>query len=590
MKNKQVTRGLTTPDGVFNTRFMPALRRVFSAFLCSTIIQLAAAGADLNIPENILFETGIEYANPDSQHLQLNIARPKQSDHLLPCVLCIHGGGFRAGNRDSYNPLLLKLAGRDYVAVATSYRLAPKYQFPAAIFDVKTAVRWLKANAGVYQIDPDRIGVTGDSAGGHLAQFLGVTADVKQFEGDEGNYAQSTRVACVVNRYGPSDFTKSYGKSVDAAEVLPLWLGGNLETAREKHVLSSPLNWVTPASAPTLILHGTDDKYVAYEQGVWMRDRLKSCGVHVEMLTLEGAGHGFKGTDAERAEAAMFAFFDNQLKNSPAGGSAKVTVQRDIPYAESADPREKLDIYAPEGATNLPVVFWIHGGGWQTGDRTSVQLKPKAFVEKGFVFVSTGYRLLPNVEMIDIFRDIAKSVHWVHDHIAAYGGDPNRLLVMGHSAGAQLAALISIDDSYLNAEGLSLRIIKGCVPVDGDTYDVPAMIDTAETRRRVHGLDQAKWGHRLKFGNDPAKHRDYSAVNHVAKNKGIPPFLILHVAEHPDTGAQAERLEAVLKSAGIPAKRFAARQTDHSKLNESLGQPDDPPTQALFEFVAEVLK
>ena len=558
--------------------------------LYTTITQLVASGAELNVPEDVSFERGIEYANPDNQHLQLNIARPKNTDHLLPCVLCIHGGGFRAGNRDSYNPLLIKLADRGYVAVTTSYRLAPKYQFPAAIFDVKAAVRWLKANAGRYQIDPDRLGVTGDSAGGHLAQFLGVTADLKQFEGDEGNDAQSTRVACVVNRYGPSDFTKSYGKSVDAAEVLPLWLGGNLETAREKHVLASPLNWVTPAGAPTLILHGTDDKYVAYEQAVWMRDRLNSCGVPVEMLTLEGAGHGFKGADAEKAEAAMFAFFDSQLKNSPAGGAVKLRLQRDIPYTESGEPRQELDVYAPENATKQPVVFWIHGGGWQTGDRTSVQLKPKAFVEKGFVFVSTGYRLLPQVEMIDIFHDIAKSMHWVHEHIAQYGGDPERILVMGHSAGAQLAALICTDDRYLKAEGLSLGIIKGCVPVDGDTYDVPAMIETAETRWRVHGLPQAKWGHREKFGDDPAKHRDYSAVNHVGRDKGIPPFLILHVADHPDTSAQAERLEAVLKSAGVPVKRFAARHTDHSKLNEGLGLPDDRPTQAVLDFAAEVLK
>jgi len=578
------------PERISILRFMPALQRFLAACLCSTLAPLAAQGADLNIPENILFESRIEYANPDNQHLQLNLARPKNSERLLPCVLCLHGGGFRAGNRDSYTPLLLKLAERGYVAVAASYRLAPKYQFPAAIFDVKAAVRWLKANAGVYQIDADRIGVTGDSAGGHLAQFLGVTAEVERFEGDEGNPAQSSRVACVVNKYGPSDFTKSYGKSVDAAEVLPLWLGGDLETAREKHVVSSPLNWVTPAAAPTLILHGTEDKYVAYEQGVWMRDRLNSCGVRVEMLTLEGAGHGFKGADAERAEAAMLAFFERELKNSPAGGLAHGKLQRDLPYAGTADPRQKLDVYAPEGATNRPVVFWIHGGGWQTGDRASVQLKPKAFVEKGLVFVSTGYRLLPNVEMVDIFRDIAKSVHWVHDHISQYGGDPNRILVMGHSAGAQLAALISIDERYLKAEGLSLGIIKGCVPVDGDTFDVPAMIETAESRRRAHGQPQAKWGHREKFGNEAAKHRDYSAVTHVAKNKGIPPFFILHVAEHPDTSAQAERLEAVLKSADIPTKRFAARQTDHSQLNERLGMPEDAPTTALFEFVAEALK
>jgi len=269
---------------------------------------------------------------------------------------------------------------------------------------------------------------------------------------------------------------------------------------------------------------------------------------------------------------------------------AKLIVKQDIPYAEPADPRQKVDIYAPEGAKNLPVVFWIHGGGWQTGDRTNVQVKPQAFMDKGFVFVSTGYRLLTNVEMVTIFRDIAKSVHWVHDYVAEYGGDPNRMLVMGHSAGAQLAALICIDDRYLKAEGLSLNFIKGCVPVDGDTYDVPAIIETVETRLRVHGLPMPRFGHRIKFGNDPAKHRDYSAVTHVAKGKGIPRFLILHVADHPDTSAQAERLEAVLKDAGIPTKRFAAGETNHSKLNENLGLPGDPPTKALFDFVEEALK
>jgi arylformamidase len=265
-------------------------------------------------------------------------------------------------------------------------------------------------------------------------------------------------------------------------------------------------------------------------------------------------------------------------------------VKRDIPYADPADARHVLDIYAPRDAKGLPVVFWIHGGGWETGDKASVQIKPQVFVEKGFVFVSTNYRLLPSVDMGTIIRDVAKSMHWVHDHIAEQGGDPKRLLVMGHSAGAQLAALVCIDDRYLKAEGLSLADIKGCVPVDGDTYDVPAIIETAETRRRVHGLPQPKIGHREKFGSDPAKHRDFSAVTHVARDKGIPPFLILHVAEHPDTSAQAQRLGNVLKEAGIAVKVFGARDTGHTKINEDLGLPDDPSTKALFEFVGEALK
>ena len=265
-------------------------------------------------------------------------------------------------------------------------------------------------------------------------------------------------------------------------------------------------------------------------------------------------------------------------------------IKRNIPYVQPADERQVLDIYSPPGAKNLPVVFWIHGGGWQTGDKTSVQIKPQFFMDKGFVFVSTNYRLLPRVDMETIIRDNAKSIRWVHDHIAEHGGDPNRLLIMGHSAGAQLAALVCIDDRYLKAEGLSLAIVKGCVPVDGDTYDVPAIIETAETRRRVHGLPQAKFGHREKFGNDPAKHRDFSAVTHVAKDKGIPPFLILYVAEHPDTSAQAQRLGNVLKDAGVPVTLFGAKETTHGKINADLGLLDDPATKALLEFLGKALK
>lgn len=271
--------------------------------------------------------------------------------------------------------------------------------------------------------------------------------------------------------------------------------------------------------------------------------------------------------------------------------AAEMKVTRDLKYAEPAHERQVLDVYAPVDAQKLPVVFWIHGGGWQAGDKTSVQLKPQTFVDRGFVFVSTNYRLLPNVDMDTIIRDIAKSLHWVHDHITEYGGDPTHVLVMGHSAGAQLAALISIDDRYLKAEGIaSLAFIRGCVPVDGDTYDVPAIIETAETRRRVHGQPQAKFGHREKFGNTPEKHRDFSAVTHVAKGKHIPPFLILHVADHPDCSAQAQRLGDVLKTAAIPVRVFGAKETNHGRINAELGLPDDPSTKALFEFVAEALK
>ena len=265
------------------------------------------------------------------------------------------------------------------------------------------------------------------------------------------------------------------------------------------------------------------------------------------------------------------------------------TVKRDIPYTNDADKRLSLDVYAPADAKDLPVVFWIHGGGWQGGDKAQVKLKPQTFMAKGFVFVSTNYRLLPDVDMGTLIRDVAKSFRWVEDHIAEYGGDPKRVLVGGHSAGAQLAAILCTDERYLKEQGVSFGVLMGCVPVDGDTYDVPAIIGVAEARWRLHGMPPQKFGHREKFGNDPAKHRDFSAVYHVAPDKHIPPFLILYVAGHPDTSAQAFRLGAVLKEAGVPVRAFGAKETTHDKLNDDLGLPGDPATAELDEFVAQIL-
>ncbi|MBL9115672.1 MAG: alpha/beta hydrolase [Verrucomicrobiaceae bacterium] len=265
-------------------------------------------------------------------------------------------------------------------------------------------------------------------------------------------------------------------------------------------------------------------------------------------------------------------------------------IVKDIPYVEKGHARQVLDIYSKPNNEKLPVVFWIHGGGWQVGDKSQIDLKPKWFVDKGFVFVSTNYRLLPEVDMGTLIRDVAKSLGWVTKKIANYGGDPKRILVGGHSAGAQLAAILCTDERYLKAEGADLSCLIGCLPVDGDTYDIPAIIETAEVRRKVHGQPQAKFGHREKFGNDPVLHRDFSAVNHISAGKNIPPFLILHVSNHPDTSAQAWRLNDVLKRSGVRSTAFGAKDTNHSKLNDDLGLPNDPATAALDDFVKSILK
>jgi len=263
------------------------------------------------------------------------------------------------------------------------------------------------------------------------------------------------------------------------------------------------------------------------------------------------------------------------------------TLTPNIPYVPSGHERHLLDVYTPEKpmGEKLPVMFWIHGGGWQVGDKSDVALKPKALTGRGMVFVATNYRLLPEVDMGTLTRDVAKALAWVHQNIERFGGDPNRIFVGGHSAGAQLAALLCTDHRYLEEQSVPFQVLRGCVPVDGDTYDIPKIIVTAELRQTLYGQKMFTFGHRQKFGNDPEKHIDFSAVTHVSPGKGIPPFLILYFSGNPNTHAQARRLAEVLQQADVPVKLSGKRDSNHSRLNNDLGQPDDPATDELYQFL-----
>ena len=261
--------------------------------------------------------------------------------------------------------------------------------------------------------------------------------------------------------------------------------------------------------------------------------------------------------------------------------AAEPAVHRDLPYGGTKNKRQALDVYAPAEGKGHPVAFWIHGGGWQAGDKSEVDVKPAGFVDRGYVFVSVNYRLFPEATIKEMAGDVARALHWVHDHAGDYGGDPGTILVTGHSAGAQLAALVCTDDRYVKAEGLSLSNIKGCVPVDGDTYDVPVQIATVEERRAG--------SYRQKFG-DEASQKELSPITHVATGKGIPPFLILHVADHPETRGQSQRLAKALKEVGVSATAYPAEGKNHGTINSDLGKPGDVPTKALFEFLDGALK
>jgi arylformamidase len=277
----------------------------------------------------------------------------------------------------------------------------------------------------------------------------------------------------------------------------------------------------------------------------------------------------------ERYTAVLLLFATSPL------AAAEPKISRDLAYTDPKHEKQTLDVYAPAEGKAHPVVVWIHGGGWQAGDKKDVDKKPQAFVDKGFVFVSVNYRLLPDkVTIQQMAGDVARAIRWVHDHAKEYGGDPATIFVTGHSAGAQLAALVCTDESYLTGVKLSLSGVKGCIPVDGDTYDVPLQIKTVEQKRADI--------YRKKFG-DEASQKELSPVTHAVKDKHIPPFLILHVANHPETQLQSERLAKALTDAGVSAKTYPAADKSHTTINSELGLPDDKPTKAVFEFLDRVL-
>jgi acetyl esterase/lipase len=257
--------------------------------------------------------------------------------------------------------------------------------------------------------------------------------------------------------------------------------------------------------------------------------------------------------------------------------AAEPKVQRDVAYAEPKSERRTLDVYAPAEGKEHPVVVWIHGGGWRAGDKRGVQQKPQAFVEKGYVFASINYRFVPQVTVKEMTADVAKAIRWVHDHAQEFGGQGDAIYVMGHSAGAHLAALVCTDDRYLKAEGLSLKILKGCVPVDTAAYDIPKRFAGVGPPGAAKATDV--------FTADAATHKDLSPVTHVAKDKSIPPFLILHVADRADSKAQSELFAAALQAAGVHAKTVPAAGKTHGTINSDLGREGDAPTQALFAFL-----
>ncbi|HEX8202048.1 MAG TPA: alpha/beta hydrolase [Isosphaeraceae bacterium] len=268
-----------------------------------------ARGAD----EAPVTEQDLGYRRVGATELKLDLARPAGGRGPFPAIVVIHGGGWRGGSKDSNRGLLVQWARQGYVAISPQYRFSPQETFPAQVHDVKAAVRWLRAHAEDYRVDPGRIGAMGFSAGGHLALMLGLTDPDDGLEGDAATDAPSSKVQAVVNFFGPTDLAA--GDFPEATRpILRDFLGGDPAETRTAARRASPVSFATANDPPILSFQGTKDPLVPHSQAVTLADALTAAGVPGRVELLIGAGHGFQGTARNQAMVATLAFFNEHLK------------------------------------------------------------------------------------------------------------------------------------------------------------------------------------------------------------------------------------------------------------------------------------
>ena len=252
--------------------------------------------------DKVVVKKDVDYAGTGNSRQALDLYLPKshgKASEALPLLVFIHGGGWAKGDKGSGGKRLTEwVESGKFVGASIGYRLTDEAQWPAQIHDCKAAIRWLRANAAEYGIDPDRIAVWGTSAGGHLVAMLGVSGDVEELEGNVGAHPEvSSEVTCVVNFFGPSELltmsdhpSRIDHDAPDSPESM--LVGGTLQENPDTANNASPITWVSSADEPSLIVHGTEDQLVPYPQSADFEQALEEAGVPTILLTVDGGGHG----------------------------------------------------------------------------------------------------------------------------------------------------------------------------------------------------------------------------------------------------------------------------------------------------------
>jgi acetyl esterase/lipase len=260
------------------------------------------------LPPGVEALRDIEYVPAGHERQKLDLYLPKDGNKR-PLIIWVHGGAWRAGSKENCPALPLLRDG--YAVASINYRLSQHAIFPAQIEDCKAAVRWLRANAGKYRLDPDRFGAWGASAGGHLVALLGTSGDVKEFDVGE-NLGVSGRVQAVCDWFGPTDMvqmSKFPGPMKHDAPESPesLLVGGPIQENLAKAAKANPITYVSKDDPPFLIMHGDKDPLVPLNQSELLEAALKKAEVEVQLHVVPGAGHGFGGAENQGLVSKFFA-------------------------------------------------------------------------------------------------------------------------------------------------------------------------------------------------------------------------------------------------------------------------------------------
>ena len=277
--------------------------------------------AQPQLPAGTRAERDLRYGDAPGRGHLLDLYLPEKSTAPLPLIIWIHGGGWSGGDKQGCPAL--SMIPRGYAVASLNYRLVPEAIFPAQIFDCKGAIRYLRAHAKQYNLDPDHFGVWGGSAGGHLVALLGTSIDVKELEGDiGGNIDQSSRVQCVCDWFGPTDMSVFFDQADRVPNIfkadpnkspIAALFGGPVKEHLELVKQANPITFVKKDNPPFLIVHGDKDTLVPVAQSEILADALKAVGVEVHLEVMAGAGHG-NGFDKPSLRGMMFEFFDKHLK------------------------------------------------------------------------------------------------------------------------------------------------------------------------------------------------------------------------------------------------------------------------------------